>query len=400
MDGTLYRSAVLDQRYEESIYQMVAERKRVSLAQARIVFRTCHETLAARLKVRPSKLFTLNEMGISDRVWAARQGRCVKPGAVLKPDLRLRKMLLELSADFRLAVVTNNHRANTLETLACLGIGECFDEIMTLSESRCFKPSSELYRDMAGRLRVDPAECLSVGDRYHLDLEPAAAIGMHTVLVQSMQDVYQLPKYLLPACAETLVLRNNRGLEAAAKKVAAVLKAGHLAVLPTDTVYGLSAIPATDAVRWIYRAKGRAKENPLVLLLADAREAAKYARVTPKAQALMQQHWPGGLTLVLPAKPGTSWGKITRGGRTLALRVPDNAFMQKVIRLAGGALATTSANRSGEPAPITAQTLDARMLAFVHLVVDSGPCPVKIPSTVARVQGKRIRILRPGAVAL
>jgi L-threonylcarbamoyladenylate synthase len=114
----------------------------------------------------------------------------------------------------------------------------------------------------------------------------------------------------------------------------------------------------------------------------------------------MAQHWPGGLTLVLPTKPRTPWGKITRGGRTLAVRVPDNPFMQDVIQRAGGALATTSANPSGATAPVTVAELDPTILAFAHLVVDAGPCRVKVPSTVARVIGTQVRVLRPGAVHL
>jgi L-threonylcarbamoyladenylate synthase len=171
-----------------------------------------------------------------------------------------------------------------------------------------------------------------------------------------------------------------------------------LAILPTDTVYGLASLPEAEAVRWIYRAKGRAPENPLVLLLSDPGEAEKYAVVSARARGLMQRHWPGGLTLVLPVRPGTSWGRVTRGGRSVALRVPDHAWMRQVIRSCGGALAVTSANRSGAPAPTTARALDSALLAFAHLLVDLGTCPVKVPSTVARVAGSRLQILRQGAV--
>lgn len=400
MDGTLYHSKVLDQRYEDSLYQIVADRKKISLAEGKAVFQAYHERLAARMKVRPSKLFTLNNMGISDRSWAACQGKAVRPGSVLKRDRKLQSLLAQLAPFFRLAIVTNNHRANTEETLACLGIGEYFDEVMTLSESRRFKPSPELYRDMAQRLGVAPEECLSIGDRYHLDLAPAAEVGMHTLLVQGMSDIYNMVHCLTPAQSEVMTVSGSRVHSRMAERVASVLSHGRLAVLPTDTVYGLSALPSAEAVRWIYRAKGRAAENPLVLLLANAAEASKYVVLNATAKALMAQHWPGGLTLVLPTRPRTPWGKITRGGRTLAVRVPDNPFMQDVIQRAGGALATTSANPSGDPAPVSAAALDSRILAFAHTVVDAGPCRVKVPSTVARVQGTRVTVLRPGAVQL
>lgn len=400
MDGTLYQSAALDRRYAHSLYAAVAENKKLSLPAARRFFQEHHEALARDLGTRPSKLYTLQTLGISDERWARHQGSCIHPGTVLKPDPRLRKMLLALRAQYRLAVVTNNHRQNTEETLACLGILEAFDEILTLSESRRFKPSSELYADMAQRLGVDATECLSIGDRYHLDLEPAAAVGMHTFWVRQNADLFRLPAVLEPAPAVTRRAQKRGTWVGAVSAAAQVLNAGRLAVLPTDTVYGLAALPTPAAVRWIYRAKGRAADNPLVLLLADAAAAASVAKVSPRARVLMQQHWPGGLTLVLPVKPGTPWGRITRGGATVAVRVPDQELMRRVIRQAGGVLATTSANRSGEPAPVSAQGLETRLASFVHLVVDAGPCPVKVPSTIARVSGACVQVLRPGSVKL
>jgi L-threonylcarbamoyladenylate synthase len=400
MDGTLYQSAALDRRYAQSLYTMVATSKKIPLPEARRLFQERHEALARRLGTRPSKLFTLQAMGISDERWAQEAGSCIHPADVLKRDPRLRRLLLALRRNFRLAVVTNNHRENTEETLDCLGITDCFDEIGTLSESRRFKPSPQLYRDMARRLGVDPAECLSIGDRVHLDLEPAAAVGMQTFWVRRAADLYRLPRVVRPAGAVRRAALRRMQWPAVVREAARVLKAGRLAVVPTDTVYGLAAMPAPEAVRWIYRAKGRDEGKPLVLLLADAAAASRVAKVSSRARALMKQHWPGGLTLVLPVKPRTPWGRITRGDKSVAVRVPDHELLRAIIRRCGGVLATTSANVSGEPARASAAGLDTRLAAFVHLLIDAGPSRVKVPSTVARVQGARVEILRPGAVQI
>lgn len=399
MDGTLYRNARLDRWYEESIHRLVAARFGLSGVAARRRFREFYSRLSRSLRVRPSKLFTLEQMGISDRAWARRFGRA-PVAAHLRPDRKLQAALSALAGRFRLGLVTNNHQRNTRATLRRLGVAGRFDEVLTLSQSRTFKPDPGLYRLMARRLGVSAQDCLSVGDRYHLDLAPAAAVGMQTLLVQRMQDVYRLPARLRPRRARRVAAGSPGQKRRAAATAARALRAGRLVVLPTDTVYGLAALPEAESVRWLYRAKGRQPGNPVVLLLADPSAAGRYARLSSRAQGLIRRHWPGALTLVLPAKPGTSWGGISRGGRTVALRVPENDLCRRMIRLSGGALAVTSANASGAPAPVSARNLDLQILAFSELVVDAGPARVGKPSTVARVREGKVELLRPGTVRL
>jgi len=399
MDGTLYRNARLDRLYEESIYRLIAERRRIDLVDARRLFLEHYAAMTRELGIRPSKLYTLSRLGISDLDWARKHGR-LPCAEILRPDRRLRATLTTLAPWYRLGIVTNNHRANTLETLQTLGVAGFFDEVLTLSESRQYKPSSALYEQMAARLGVASESCLSLGDRYDLDLEPAAQVGMQTLLVRRMRDIYALPNVLKPVLAARYVAQTASECRLAVAAAAKVLTAGRLVVVPTDTVYGLAAAPEPQAVRWLYRAKGRPEANPLVLLLSDPDQAEAYAQISARARALMARHWPGALTLVLPVKPGTPWGRITRGGRTVALRVPDHALLRQIIRRAGGALATTSANRSGELAAASARNVDRRILAFSEAVVDAGIAPIGRPSTVAKVSGSRTLVLRQGSIRL
>jgi len=399
MDGTLYSNRRLDRLYAQSSIDLIVQRKKVTLSAGKLLFQNKETELQARLGFQPSKLFTLSQLGISDLVWARSTGR-IPVANVLKPARRLIATLRELSRHFRLAVVTNNHRENTMATLDVLGVTAFFDEIMTLSESRRFKPAPELYREIAERLAVRPEDCLSVGDRYDLDLAPAAAVGMRILLVEGMQDVYRLPKTIRPKPAGIYPAKTKVEARAAAAAAARALNAGRLAVLPTDTVYGLAAKPEPAAVRWIYRAKGRPEDNPLVLLLSDPDQAKCFAKVPARARELMRRYWPGALTLVLPMKAGTAWGKATRSRRTIALRVPDHDLMRDVIRRCGGALATTSANLSGRPAPKHPGELDPVILAFSEIAVDAGPARVGVPSTVAEVKAGRVRIIRQGSVRL
>jgi tRNA threonylcarbamoyl adenosine modification protein (Sua5/YciO/YrdC/YwlC family) len=398
LDGTLYRNPRLDRLYEESAFTLLAERRRIPLAAARRLFAERYRALALELGRQPSKLYTLSLLGISDKVWAASHGR-LPVEKILRPDRRLRAVLAKLARTFRLGIVTNNHRANTLATLRVLGIQDLFDEILTLSESRRFKPAPELYTQMAARLGVTPADCLSLGDRYDLDLAPAASVGMPTLLVRRMADVYALPEVLAPKLAERIRVRGG-GTAAAVTAAACALRAGRLAVVPTDTVYGLAAAPDPQAVRWLFRAKGRLETNPLVLLIADPAAASRFVRVPARARELMARHWPGALTLVLPVKPGTPWGRITRGGGFLGLRVPDQPLLRTILRAAGGAAVTTSANPSGQPAPATAGRIEPSILAFAQVLIDAGPAPIGRPSTVVKISGRRQQVLRVGSLKI
>ena len=169
---------------------------------------------------------------------------------------------------------------------------------------------------------------------------------------------------LLPCTEETL--------DAAAD----LLNRGGVAVIPTDTVYGLAAHPAHPAaVERLYAIKGRDARKPIALLAADADAVAAFgATMPPPAAALAAERWPGALTLVLPCGDGYE-----------GFRVPDHDWTRKLLAKCGGTLRVTSANLSGRrPATDAPQAL-ADVGLDADLVVDDGVSPGGVPSTVIKV---------------
>ncbi|MCD4813281.1 threonylcarbamoyl-AMP synthase [bacterium] len=400
MDGTLYRSSELNRRYDESMVRFLSRERNLTYSEAKYLFEKTYCMLIRKLGRMPSKLFTLTQLGACDRKWARLHGAKVLPGEILKFDPRLRRVLHKLRESFQLAIVTNNHAKNMHATLGALGIDDCFDYVASLTDSGIYKPSSKLYAIAAKAMSVDYAFCLSIGDRFDLDLAPAADIGMHTLLVDKMENIYQLSEILHNATAEKISIKHPKLAGPAINQAAAQLKKGRLVVIPTDTVYGLAAVPERTAVERIFRAKGRSKNSPIPILLSHHRQAEKIAKVSKTAKKLMQLHWPGGLTIVLPVKKGSKMGVLAGGGRTVALRVPDHWVARQVIAKAGGALAVTSANRSGEPAPVVARHIHKKIVAFSTVLLDAGMCKQKKHSTIVRVSNRKVVILRQGSIVL
>ncbi len=187
------------------------------------------------------------------------------------------------------------------------------------------------------------------------------------------------------------------GEKRAIEEAVATLRAGGLVVFPTDTVYGLAALPSDgNAVARIYQVKGRRANNPIALLLSDAGHVSRFAAFPAAALPLARRFWPGALTLVLSKTEAV--GEEISSGPTVGVRVPNLVFARDLIRAAGGALAVSSANRSGEPAAFTAQEALEQLGGRVELVIDGGPCPGGVPSTVLDCTVWPPVVLRHGAV--
>ena len=175
----------------------------------------------------------------------------------------------------------------------------------------------------------------------------------------------------------------------ALERAVAHMRGGGLLVLPTDTVYGIGA-PAADAaaVARLLAVKGRGRRMPPPVLAAGSDQLdGVIAGAPPAARALMEAFWPGALTLVLDAAPGLEWDLGETGG-TVAVRVPDHPLARAVLR-ATGPMAVTSANRTGER---PATNADAARRAFPRrdvLVLDGGPTPGPVPSTIISLAGER-----------
>ncbi|HEX4903560.1 MAG TPA: L-threonylcarbamoyladenylate synthase [Acidimicrobiales bacterium] len=185
----------------------------------------------------------------------------------------------------------------------------------------------------------------------------------------------------------------------AAARVAEVLRAGELVVLPTETVYGLAALPSVPgATDGLFERKGRGADVPVAVLCADAEQALALAEAPgPQARALAAAHWPGPLTMVLPRRADLGWA-LGEPSATIGLRCPDHGLVREVARLVGP-IATTSANRHGQPTPPTASEAAAQLLGPVGLVVDGGRLG-GTPSTVVECTGHEPRILRQGALEI
>ena len=194
-----------------------------------------------------------------------------------------------------------------------------------------------------------------------------------------------------------IIAANAQGVAEAA----AILSAGGIVVVPTETVYGLAARAAdATAVAKIYAAKGRPRFNPLIVHVADAAAASALVHVSPLAAALMAAFWPGPLTLVLPKRADAAVaGLVSAGLDTLAVRCPAHPVIQALIA-ACGPLAAPSANASGRISSTTAAHVAATLEGRVPLILDGGACTAGVESTIVAVTDLGWRLLRPGAVAI
>jgi L-threonylcarbamoyladenylate synthase len=184
---------------------------------------------------------------------------------------------------------------------------------------------------------------------------------------------------------------------------ARALSEGQVIAIPTDTVYGLAAaIDRPDAIERLYTLKGRPTAKAIPVLIADPADVSVLTpRLSATAVRLANAFWPGALTLVLPALPGLPPGVTTvtsDGIRTVAVRAPDNPLARAIIAAAGGALAVTSANRSGAAPAIEAREVRELGLPRPLLVIDGGRAPGGRPSTIVAATGERPEILREGAI--
>lgn len=186
-------------------------------------------------------------------------------------------------------------------------------------------------------------------------------------------------------------------------RAAAVLRAGGLVALPTETVYGLAArADDPDAVARIYAAKGRPDFNPLIVHVADIRQAAAYVEFDMVSKGLAQQHWPGPLTLVLPLRADAGLAPaVSAGMPTLAVRAPAHPVMRAVLQAVEFPLAAPSANRSGFISPTCAAHVLASLDGRIDLVLDGGSCAAGLESTIAAVRRDgEVDVLRPGPIDL
>lgn len=181
---------------------------------------------------------------------------------------------------------------------------------------------------------------------------------------------------------------------------AAQLRAGGLVAFPTETVYGLGAdATAPEAVARIFAAKDRPRFNPLIAHVASLDQAAVEGRFTRDAEILASRYWPGPLTMVLPrTDEGSVCDLACAGLASVGLRMPNHPLALALLRAVGRPIAAPSANRSGRLSPTDAQDVRADLADAVDIVLDGGPCPVGVESTIVGCLGGRVALLRPGGI--
>ena len=183
--------------------------------------------------------------------------------------------------------------------------------------------------------------------------------------------------------------------------VADILRAGRLAVIPTETVYGLAANAYdSDAVAAIFAAKGRPQDNPLIVHIADMDMLGDIVSEVPdSARRLAEAYWPGPLTMIM-RRGDKIPASVSAGLDTVAVRMPSNPIARQIIRHCGCPLAAPSANLSGSPSPTTAEYAIADMMGRVDCIVMSDDCEIGVESTVVLLADGQARLLRPGGITL
>lgn len=182
-------------------------------------------------------------------------------------------------------------------------------------------------------------------------------------------------------------------------KAAAILKAGGLVALPTETVYGLGGDARNpEAVAKIFAVKQRPNTHPLIVHLAQAADMGQWALEVPEiAHQLAQAFWPGPLTLILKKRPEVL-NSVTGGQDTVALRVPRHPDTLAVLEAFGGGLVAPSANRFTRVSPTTAAAVKAELGDQIDMILDGGDCDVGVESTILDLSSAVPRILRPGMI--
>jgi L-threonylcarbamoyladenylate synthase len=183
------------------------------------------------------------------------------------------------------------------------------------------------------------------------------------------------------------------------QRAADAIRQGGIVAFPTDTLYGLAVDPrAPAAVEALFRLKGRDTASPMPLVAASEEQVERsVGHLAGLSGRLAREFWPGPLTLIIDAWPGLADALHSSDGR-VAVRVPAHQTACLLASLVGHPVTSTSANRSGEPAPALPDDVAAALGSIVDVLLDAGPAPGGPPSTVVDASRAEIRLVRPGAV--
>ena len=200
---------------------------------------------------------------------------------------------------------------------------------------------------------------------------------------------------------QTVIVRAEEG-HAAVNRAVALLRQGEAVALPTETVYGLAAdATRVEAVLKIFQAKSRPRFDPLIVHVPDVSWVERLAQLEQAVHAIFDQlrnrFWPGPLTFVFPRRAVVP-DIVTAGLETVALRLSAHPIFSQVVRAFGGPLAAPSANRFGRISPTAASHVLDELDGLIPLIIDGGPTPHGLESTIIALRNERIEILRRGPV--
>jgi len=184
------------------------------------------------------------------------------------------------------------------------------------------------------------------------------------------------------------------------REASKIVKNGGLIVYPTDTVYGLGCDPFNvRAVKRVFKVKGERKDKPLPILASDIKFIEKIAYINEKAKKIAEGYWPGPLTLVVPKKPVLP-SIVTCGLASVGVRIPNHTVAIQLINLCNGLLIGTSANKTGEKSPKTAQEAYEQLSEQVDMFLDGGPTPLGQESSIVDLTSGKPKMLREGPIKL
>jgi len=194
-------------------------------------------------------------------------------------------------------------------------------------------------------------------------------------------------------------MKTAKATRAAIQSAAQLVKSGGVIVYPTDTVYGVGCDPFNESsVKRLFKIKGE-RTKPFPILASSVEDVEKIAQISGKALKLAKKFWPGPLTMVLQKKPSLP-SIVTINLNSVAVRVPNHGIALELIRLSGGLLIGTSANKTGKKSPQTASEAAEQIGEEVDLILDGGTAPIGAPSAIVDLTGERPKILRKGPIKL
>ena len=274
----------------------------------------------------------------------------------------------------------------------------------------CRKPGTLFLRRAAQQYGIPLERSFVIGD--HLSdvytADPVGACGLYVLSGHGMEHLDELPadRLAFPTVAEAgdwILQHPGHGadLEREIRRGAEILSSGGIGAFPTETVYGLGG-NALDpsAVARIFEVKGRPLDDPLIVHIHEPGQIDELALgVPPKARCLVENFWPGPLTIVLPKRESVP-DLVTAGGATVAVRLPSHPTAAALIRMAGVPVAAPSANLFGRISPTSAQHVREQLGAKIDFLIDGGACRIGVESTVVSFASGNPVILRSGGIVI